>query len=276
MVARPASTLHALQCDLDLHHQEVESNAPSPDSGLAIVIFLFPVKWIWSHAVGFLCWVRRSVTAFAVDSWNPASCLPLFRSFPFWPWALWPGLVGCSEPHASECCCTRKFQEIIPKTSFLCAWYWLGLVMLRSDLAAAAAVMLSGQDASGWTESETRRSTPLILCTRPTVEKQTWGLCLESCPGALHLGPSSRRAAPWAVLSFWPVSCLFGEIMWVCIVRIVLTWWLGVTQSHSRFMMHLELRANEGPELWQSSEWGLELSSRLWLQCGLQPTAWES
>lgn len=118
-----------------------------------------------------------------------------------------------------------------------------------------------------------RRSTPLILCSRPTVEQWTWGLCLGSCPGALHLGPSSRRAAPWAVLSFWPVSCLFGEVMWVCVVRIVLTCWLGVTQSHSRLMMHLGLRASEGPELWQSSDWGLELSSRLWLQCGLQFTA---
>lgn len=92
--------------------------------------------------------------------------------------------------------------------------------------------------------------------------------CLGSCPEALRLGPVSKRAAPWAIHSFWPMLYLFFGIMWVWAVRIVLRCWFGVTQPHVGFMLRLGLRASDGPRTP-----GLELSPRLWLQCRLQSTA---
>ena len=92
--------------------------------------------------------------------------------------------------------------------------------------------------------------------------------CLGSCPGALRLGPVSKRAAPWAIHSFWPILYLFSWDNVSLSCQIVLRCWFGVTQSHVGFMLRLGLRANDGPRTP-----GLELSSRLWLQCRLQSTA---
>lgn len=129
MAAAMSSILHALLwCDFDLPHQELESNSPSLDLGLAAVTLLYPVKWDRSNAAGFLRLGRKKCDGFCLGFLEPSfsGCTrlewPLFELSTCT--SLWPGQGGCSEPSVSGYRCTLEYLP----WNFVRPLWCLGLV----------------------------------------------------------------------------------------------------------------------------------------------------